>query len=201
MTYVNDTGLPSISDIISPFEDTRWFKKEHSVRGDIVHGWVCADLMGLFTPDIPEAYNGYIQSYLAFKPHIVEVLILEKRLVSERGFCGKPDIIALLDDTYDNKVAVLDWKTSVAAYKTWQAKIGGYSILAKENDLPCEVGATVRLRKEPVQTKGFFPLVDLHKAPDMHENEIDFLSALRVYQNVMKDGQIFASYETIQEEY
>lgn len=201
MKYVNNTGLPSVSDIMSPFEDTRWFKEIHATRGDIVHGWVCADLMGLFTPDIPEAFSGYIASYLEFKEHIVEVMFLERRLTSEKGFCGKPDIVARLDDMYNNVIAVLDWKTSIAAYKTWQPRIGGYSILIKENGTPCEAGATVRLRKEPVKTKGFFPLVDFYDRKEMYENEIDFLSSLRVYHNVMKDGQIHASYETIQEEF
>jgi hypothetical protein len=200
MKYENNTGLPSISDIINPFEDTRWFKEEHSTRGNVVHGWVCADLMGMFTPDIPEAYSGYIKSYLEFKPHIVNVVFVERRLTSERGFCGKPDIVALLDDTYDNQITVLDWKTSAAAYITWQARIGGYFNLIRENKVPVKAGATVRLRKEPIN-KGYFPLVNFYNEAEMRENEIDFLCAFRTYSNVLKDGQIHASYETTQEEF
>lgn len=192
MEYSNPTGLPSVSDIINPFEDTRWFKDWHSTRGNVVHGWICADLMGLFTPDIPNAFEGYIKSYLEFKPRIKEVIAIEKRFTSERGFCGQVDLVALLDN---DVVTICDWKTSKAAYISWQARIGGYSILCKENGIPCEGGMTIRLREEPTKTKGFLPLVDAWDRKEMHENEIDFLSAHRVYTNLLKDGQIFASYE------
>lgn len=200
MTYSNKTGLPSISDIMNPFEDTRWFKEWHSNRGNIVHGWICADLIGYFTPDIPPAFEGYIESYFAFKPHIKDIIVIEKRFTSERGFCGQVDLVARLDEDYNNVVALLDWKTSKAAYISWQARIGGYSILCKENGIPCEGGATVRLREEPTKTKGFLPLVDFYNDAEMRENEIDFLCAHRVYSNLLKDGKIFASYEPYQEE-
>lgn len=199
MDYSNNTGLPSVSDILNPFEDTRWFTEEHRQRGTFVHGWVCADLLGLFTPPVPEIYACYIESYLLFKPRIKDVVLIERRLTSERGFCGQPDLIARLDDSYNNKVCVLDWKTSVAKYKTWQTRIGGYSVLAKENHLPCEGGATIRLRGDGVQ--GHLPLVDFFTAQEMKENEIDFLSTLRVFNNVLNYGKIYASYEHIKQEY
>lgn len=204
MEYSNKTGLPSVSDIMNPYEDTRWFKEWHSTRGNITHGWICADLMDLFTPDIPPAYEGYINSYMEFKPYIKRVIAIEKRFTSERGFCGQVDLAAIVDTSFLKKpigdvVAICDWKTSKAAYISWQARIGGYSILAKENGIPCEGGMTIRLREEPIK-KGFFPLVDFYNSAEMRENEIDFLCALRTYSNILKDGQIYTNYEPYMEE-
>jgi len=199
--YSNKTGLPSVSDIIGYLEDTRWFKPWHAERGNIVHGWICADLLGLFQPEIHESLQGYINSYLEFKPHIKKVVVIEKRFSSERGYCGQVDLIALLDDAFQNVVAVLDWKTSVAAYKTWQARIGGYYGLSKENGVPVTAGATIRLRKAPTSTGKNFPLVNFYNEHEIKENYIDFLCAQRVYNNLLTNGEIYASYEEAEKEY
>lgn len=201
MEYSNPTGLPSVSDIMEPFEDTRWFQKHHAFRGNFVHGWIGADLMGLMTPPVPEQFEGYIKSYLEFKPHIVKVILIEKRLSSERGYCGGLDLIAELDDVYNNCITYVDWKTSKAAYKSWEARSGGYFGLAIENGIPVKAGATVRLREKPTKTKGYFPLVNFYNEAEMRENHIDFLCALRTFNNVLNYGKIYASYEPIEREY
>jgi hypothetical protein len=202
MAYSNKTGLPSVSDILSPYEDTRWFKTEHSDRGNFVHSWVAADLQGLFAPPVPEAYSGYIESYLAFKPHIKAVYVVERRLTSAKGFCGQVDLVCLLDDIYHNIVALLDWKTGKAAMKIWHARLGGYVHLLKESGILVGGACTVRLRERPTPATGeVFPLVDLYYAKELKELEIDFLSALRVYNNCLHDGKIYASYEKIEEDF
>lgn len=203
MAYSNKTGLPSVSDIIAPYTDTRWFKQCHVDRGNFVHGWVAADLQGFITPPVPEIYKGYIESYLAFKPHIKEVLIVESRLTSAKGFCGQVDLVCLLDEIYNNIIALLDWKTAKAVYITWQAQLGGYVHLLKESGILVGGAGTIRLRERPTPATGnVFPLIDLsYGSNELKELEIDFLSAFRVYNNLMHDGQIYASYETKQEDF
>jgi hypothetical protein len=201
VAYSNKTGLPSVSDIIGYLEDTRWFKEWHAERGNVVHGWICADLLGMFQPAIHPDLQGYIDSYLEFKPHIKKIMVVEKRFSSERGYCGQVDLVALLDDAYQNVVAILDWKTSKAAYKTWQARIGGYYGLTIENGIPVTAGATIRLRKAPTTTGKNFPLVDIYYEQEIRENYIDFLCAQRVYNNLLNDGKIYASFEEIDREY
>lgn len=202
MAYSNKTGLPSVSDIIAPYEDTRWYQKKHTDRGNFCHGWAAADLLGLITPPTPEAYQGYIDSYLAFKPHIKSVYIVEKRLTSKKGFCGQLDLVCLLDDIYNNIVALLDWKTGKAAMKIWTTRLGGYVHLLKESGILVGGAGTIRLREGPTPATGnVFPLVDLYYAKEVKEFEIDFLSALRVYHNCLHDGKIYASYEKIEEDF
>ena len=200
MEYSNPTGLPSVSDIMEPFEDTRWFNDFHSYRGDFVHGWIGADLLGLFQPAVPEQFSGYIKSYLEFKPHIKEVVLVERRLSSKRGYCGQLDTVLLLDEVYNDCITLVDWKTSKAAYKTWEARIGGYFGLGIENGIPLKAGATVRLREEPIK-KGYFPLVNFYNEAEMRENHIDFLCAKRTFENVLSYGKIYTSYEPIEREY
>lgn len=200
MVYSNLTGLPSVSDIMEPYEDSRWFKPEHSERGDFVHGFAAADLLGLMTPVVPDQYSGYIESYFAFKPRIKRVLIVEQRFSSLRGYCGQVDLVAELDDVYNNCIALLDWKTSASKYKAWMARMGGYYGLLKDNGVGVTAGATVRLR-EKCNTRGWFPLVDFYNEPELKENYIDFLCAHRTYTNVLNYGLIYASYENIKKEY
>ena len=202
MAYNNPTGLPSVSDIVSPYEDQRWYRKEHTDRGEFCHSWIAADLKGLITPKVPEAYAGYIVSYLRFKPHIKEVYVVERRLTSAKGFCGQGDLICLLDDVYNNVVAYLDWKTSKAAMKIWTTRLGGYVHLYKEHGILVGGAGTIRLRERPTPATGdVFPLVDIYYAKELKEFEIDFLSALRVYNNCLHDGKIYASYEHLQEDF
>jgi hypothetical protein len=155
----------------------------------------------MFQPAIHPDLQGYIDSYLEFKPHIKKIIVIEKRFSSERGYCGQVDLIAQLDEAFQNVVAVLDWKTSKAAYKTWQARIGGYYGLVLENGIPVTAGATIRLREAPTTTGKNFPLVDMYHEQDMKENHIDFLCAQRVYNNLLNNGQIYASHEPSDREY
>jgi hypothetical protein len=202
MPYNNPTGLPSVSDIVGPYEDQRWYKKEHTDRGNFCHGWAAADLLGLITPPVPEIYQTYIDSYLSFKQHIKAVYVVEKRLTSKKGFCGQVDLVCLLDEIYNNIVALLDWKTGKAAMKIWTTRLGGYVHLLKESGILVGGAGTIRLRGEPSPKTGIvFPLVDLYYAKEVQEFEIDFLAAHRVYCNCLNDGKIYASYEKIQEDY
>lgn len=199
MKYENNTGLPSVSDIIGPYEDSRWYKEEHQDRGNFVHGYIAADLSGLMTPGtIPIIYEPYIGSYRAFKRHIVKVVLVEKRLTSKLGFCGKPDTVLQLDEVYGNLTWLIDWKTSQSHQKSWDARLGGYCRLLKEHGITVGGAATVRLRGSASKTKGLFPLLDKMNPQEIKESEIDFLSAFRVYNNIMKDGKVYAGYHHLE---
>ena len=201
MKYSNPTGLPSVSDIISPCEDQRWYKKEHTDRGNFVHGWAAADLLGLMTPPCPESYSPYIASYLEFKQHITDVHIVEKRLTSKRGYCGQIDLVGGLDSSYNYAIALLDWKTSQAAQKSWSARLGGYTLLLEEHGIAINGAASVRLKSKPTQSTGFYPLVNMMHRQEIKEAQIDFLSMYRVYQNILMDGKIYTTYTKNREDY
>ena len=201
MIYNNNTGLPSVSDIISVCEDTRWFKQKHLDRGNFIHNWSAADLLGLITPPVPGQYSGYIKSYLEFKNNIKKVHLVEKRLTSKRGFCGQIDLLADLDESYNNILALNDWKTSKTYQKAWSARLGGYTILLEEHDIFIGGAATIRLREEPTASTGFYPLVDMMDKREIKEAQIDFLSMYRIYQNILSDGKIYTTYTKNQGEY
>lgn len=184
-----------MSDIVAPYEDQRWYKKEHTDRGNFCHGYAAADLLGLITPPVPEIYRGYIESYHLFKEHIVKVHIVERRLTSAKGYCGQVDLVCELDDIYRNALALLDWKTGKAAMKIWTTRLGGYIHLLRESGILVGGAGTIRLREEATEKTGnLFPLVDIYYGNELKEFEIDFLSAHRVYQNCLNDGKIYANY-------
>lgn len=192
--YENKTGLPSVSDIIAMLEDRRWFTDAHRDRGSLTHGWIQGDLLGLFTPTPCEAIAPYIKSYLEFKKHIVKVHFVEKRLTSAMGYTGQIDLVADMDDVYNNWTVLLDWKTSVTKYITWGARFGGYWNLLREHSINVDGALCVRLRKKPIK-KGWFPLVDVWDSREMKENYMDFWAIKRVYDNMTYEGTIFAPLE------
>lgn len=150
MEYSNTTGYPSVTKTLEPFVDKRWFKEVHRKRGSAVHAAVSSNLKGLFVPSLPPAWQPYYDSFLPFKKHIVEIIMIEERIVDhEEEYTGQLDLVARMDNTFNNVIALIDWKTSQAMYRTFSVQLGGYFGLVQNRGVVPEIGICCRLRKEP----------------------------------------------------
>ena len=119
MTYRNNTGLPSVTTIIGPYIDRRWFTQEHSDRGTAIHDCCHLYLAGEWCiPTLPVEWRGYFDSFKRWADQVKpSPTLMEERLKdSNMGFCGQPDFIGRLAGSDD--VILLDWKTS-QAYQKW----------------------------------------------------------------------------------
>jgi hypothetical protein len=133
MPYENTTGLPSVSEILSPYINTAWFTKEHTDRGEAVHAAIAAYLQGLWVKPLKPNWQPYFDSFKRWADATVEeVVLVEDRLVDHGlGFCGQPDSILKLkgDDCY----ALADWKTSQGFQDWWVLQGCAYRHLAKKD--------------------------------------------------------------------
>lgn len=149
MEYVNDTGLPSVTDILNCYIDTRWFRKEHTDRGSGCHDWMACYALGL--PHIGKVWNPLWNSYAEsgkkwFDQNVKDVLMVEKRLKIDGLYTGQLDLVAIL---VDKRTALVDWKTSQAKAKTWKGQTAAYQNLVQENaGIDIDVRVSVRLRSE-----------------------------------------------------
>lgn len=184
MEYENNTGYPSVTDILEPFVDKRWFKDIHRKRGSKVHSAVSSNLKGLFAPSLPPNWQPYYDSFLPFKKHIVEIILIEERLTDEEEeYTGQLDLIARLDEFYNNAVALIDWKTSQAVYKAFPVQIGGYCRLAeKKKGIVPDIGICARLRKDP----GRKMLVTVYDRNDLYYYMESFKAARRCYRDLIQ---------------
>jgi hypothetical protein len=188
--YRNETGYPSVSDVLAPYEDRRWYKPIHSKRGDRVHGAITADQKGLFVPALPEDWSGYWQSYLAFKETIDDVLFIEERMIDpDLGYCGQPDILI----QSGTETILPDWKTSVAVNKFWPFRLAAYRRLTLINKgIEIDLAMAVRLRKKKPKTKGWYPLVNIYTPAQLDKYFDVFCGAVKVYYHLLQDGKLFA---------
>jgi hypothetical protein len=203
MKYENNTGYPSVSDIIGIYEDKRWYEKykDHRDRGNTVHDYAMAYFKGLIPPHIPEHVEPYIESFKEVIPHIKRVVLIEKRLIDHHNqCCGAIDILAVMNKCrwFDQDSRwILDWKTSKSKNRLWKAKAGGYSHLAEYQDHEHDGFATIRLRGE----LGKKPLIDKFDGMTLYEARKDFLAAARVYHNITDKGKIFADTQEVEHDY
>lgn len=176
MTYKNDTGYPSSTEILSPWFDKEWFTEEHSERGQIVHAALSTHLLGVWSAPIKTDYQGYVDSGKRWIDLMVEkVILVEERMIDkELGYCGQPDLIAILRG--DTDICLCDWKTSVAKHISWRPQIASYRNLAVEDkEIITNRGISIRLNKD-----GKKPLVDEYRG---FQNDFNiFKSALTTYK-------------------
>jgi hypothetical protein len=173
VAYSNDTGLPSVTNILKPWIDTRWFTEESCIRGDYAHDCVSSYLTGQMMFTSRPEYDVYFKSFKKFEPRIKKVLLVEKRLADyDLGFCGQMDLV-FVDE--DEVVTLCDWKTSKAVMKYYQLQLGGYSILLKSQTkfVPKKL-MIVRLRDEEVKK----PLISVYS---VEESERLFLNQLELF--------------------
>jgi len=174
MAYKNDTGLPSVTEILSPWIDKQWFTAESCHRGTQVHEQVYSHLVNEFFVCQPE-YEVYYESFKKFEPRIRNVVLAEERLADPfLGFCGQPDIVFV--DNEDGVLTLGDWKTAVSVAKYYILQLGGYSILLRtQKNIKIEKLMLIRLRKEVDKN----PLVNVYSVLDC---ERLFMNHLELYK-------------------
>lgn len=150
MAYSNDTGLPSVTQIIKPYINTDWFTEEHSERGSIIHDCCHLYLQGEWLlPELPLHYQGYFDSFRRWADKTIDkIILLEKRLKDDTlRFCGQPDFIGTLKGS--EKIVLLDWKTS-QQYQKWFAVQGAaYRHLSRvDAKIETDASASVRLKQD-----------------------------------------------------
>lgn len=148
--YVNDTGYPSVTQILKPYIDSSWFTQEHSDRGTAVHECCHMYLKGEWQiPQLPIYWQPYFDSFRRWADQVIDnALLLETRLVDPLlGYCGQPDFIGTLKGS--DRVILLDWKTS-QQYHPWFALQGAaYRYLAKvDTGIETATSASVRLKAD-----------------------------------------------------
>lgn len=150
MAYVNNTGLPSVTEILKPYIDTRWFTQEHADRGTLIHDYCHRYIKGdWYLPPLPVEYQGYFNSFTKWADSTVEAVILsETRLVNRAlGYCGQPDFIGRIKGCCG--LVLLDWKTS-QSYQSWFALQGeAYRELARtDRGIETVKSGSVRLKAD-----------------------------------------------------
>lgn len=184
MAYKNNTGFPSVSDIIRPYINTKYFTDECKIRGTAIHACCASHLKGLYAPRLKDEYQQYMDSFKIWADkNIEDVVLVEKRLVDkDLGYCGQLDAVLRLKD--HERPCIVDWKTGKALQKSWILSIAAYAALeAREQDLGIDAYdcISVRLRCDDKP-----PLV--HKYSGNQENFDIFNGALKTYQFFQRKG-------------
>lgn len=146
MAYSNKTGLPSVTELMAPYLDKRWFTAESRVRGTVVHAACAAHLKCLWVAPLIPDYQGYFDSFRAWADAAIDsVMLVEARLSDRRlGYTGQLDIVAKLRGPL-GPVAVIDIKTGTTVSKTWPVQVAAYRHLAKvDRGILSNIGASVR---------------------------------------------------------
>jgi len=150
MSYVNDTGLPSVTQILSPYINKDWFTQEHSDRGTAVHECCHIYLKGEWLiPELPIYWRGYFDSFKRWADQVIDsILLLETRLKSDDlGYCGQPDFVGTLKGS--DKIVLLDWKTSQQYYPWFSLQGAAYRKLSSvDAGIETEGSASVRLKAD-----------------------------------------------------
>lgn len=147
MAYKNTTGLSSVTDILSPYIEKRWFDGECMERGTAVHAACETHLKGLYAPKLLPAWQLYVDSFRRWSDIAINSVELSETRLKNNSlrYCGKPDAILSLRDNPEILVLV-DWKTSQATQNWWQLQIVAYRKLAEHNGIKTERGLSVRLK-------------------------------------------------------
>ncbi len=175
MEYINQTGLPSVTDILSSWIDKRWFKDVHRERGGACHDAMAAH--ALFVPYFGKTFNPLWEPYIIsgkewFKENVKEVLLVEQRFEIDGDYCGQPDLVCTL---HSGLTALVDWKTAVAQGKYWRFQLAAYQKLIEMNtDLIIDIRISVRLRREYDKSC----LINIHKNHGYDLNIFDCAKAV-----------------------
>lgn len=184
MSYENNTGLPSVSDILSPYIDKRYFTEECKVRGTAIHACCASYLQGLYVPKLIPEYQGYVESAKTWiNENVEDVILVEKRLVDkELGYCGQLDAVLKLRD--HKNLCVVDWKSGKALQKSWILSIAAYAALeANRQDLSINAYDCISVR---LKAEGTGCLAVQYS--DNQENFDVFKGMLKSYQFFKRKG-------------
>lgn len=175
--YTNETGLVSVTTVISPYINPEFFTTESAERGSAVHSAISAYLSSVYVIPLKHSWNLYFKSFVKWHSQNIEkVYFVENRLISGSliKYCGKPDAILKLKN--DQGVYLVDWKTSQAYQKWWAIQGAAYIKLAKDAGYKITGGMSVRLKKD-----GSGCLVDRWPEDSTYDYNI-FLSLYNAYK-------------------
>lgn len=186
MAYSNETGYPSVTQILRPLVNTDYFRPCDSERGTIVHAACAAYAKGLFVCELPEDCKKYFESFVKWFKAIKPIVILvEKRMtIPQLGYCGKVDIVLEID----GMPWTVDIKTSQAKSDWWRLQTAAYAELVRYNGLTTK-RASLRLKKngsgchfDEYTNKSdyseFLKYLNEFKGDKMSEEMIDFEAAI-----------------------
>jgi len=151
MAYENKTGLPSVTQIISPYVDFSAIRPDvlerACERGTIAHDAAAEYLRGGF-PVFPKEYCGYFDSFQRWADDmILDCILIEKRIADpSRGYTGQVDLVARLKG--DGGLTLIDWKTSAVGQKSWRVQLAAYRTLVVGEGSPVDRMMSVRLKKD-----------------------------------------------------
>jgi hypothetical protein len=159
MTYSNNTGLPSVTQVINPWLPTQFFTEESRQRGTYVHEWAKHYLLGAWFPLTHPEWQGYVESLKSWiDTHLTEVALVEKRLIHPAlKYCGQMDLFGRV--SFKKGLGQLDWKTSESADDWWGLQSWAYCELGTVNGHPIEWGGSVRAHADgsPATFKAYDP--------------------------------------------
>ena len=189
MTYRNETGLPSVTELIRPYVDTRWYTEESRKRGSVVHAACAAVARGLFCPPMASDLQGYVDSFGRwFADNVRAVHETEKRYVHEAlGYTGQLDLVATLSGV--DGPAVIDLKTAAVAYRSWAVQLAAYRELYgyAEGVAPPPLPRTGYLM---LARDGSEPKLHLYKSATMGRAMNVFLGLLNAHNYFKKGGRL-----------
>lgn len=121
------------------------------IRGDKVHDYCTTWALDLWVGEIEPEYKPYFDAFTHWWRQNVESLLhYEMRLYDDvKRFSGKFDMIVKMKN---EKVLLIDLKTSCAKSKTWPVQLAAYTHLCKLNGLEIEGVMNLHLKKiKPAQ--------------------------------------------------
>jgi hypothetical protein len=102
-------------------------------RGSRVHAAIAAEINGDF-PMLPDNEKGYLDAARKFLGYVTGIILVEQRLISDvHQYTGQVDIVCQMSG--DDRITVLDWKTSATLSKSWPIQVAAYGHLVKANAL------------------------------------------------------------------
>lgn len=152
MTYVNDTGLCSVTQCFSPYID--WSHISPSVlekaadRGNRVHRALADEANGEFVI-VDDDIKGYVEAGRKFLAMAAEILMVEQRLISDLyKFTGQVDLVCQMRGETD--ISLVDFKTSSVVSKSWGLQLSAYKNLVDANNYQYNIKRlmSVRLKKD-----------------------------------------------------
>jgi len=172
-----------VTEILEPYVNLSMVHPDVLVRaqarGSAVHYLIKGYITYGFSPNLPQQYKGYLESFTQWYHDKVEKVILcEKRIYNEGlQLCGQPDLVVLLKG--DKLPRVIDAKTAVAEYPTWKGQISAYKFLYEQDvGKPTDMPGSLRLREN-----GKYPIMNLLE-PKVYAKELEtFFKALTCYHH------------------
>lgn len=178
--------FPSVTTVLAPFGvysealplNARASMILGADRGTRIHAFLAAYARKLWAPIDPDIESQCVQGAEWLDQHMRTPLLVEERLYDDVfQFSGQPDLVFVGND---DKIWLVDWKSSLGLSPLWKAQLRAYQHLAEKRlGLRINMVGTLRLGRR----KALFA--------QSREGERDleaFLCALRAYIFFKKGG-------------